>query len=61
MGILNLTPDSFSGDGLLVKKSSQDKFQIDLDAILDRRVHLWITVLISSMWEESPPDRGRAG
>ncbi len=36
MGILNLTPDSFSGDGLLVKNASQDTFQIDLEAILER-------------------------
>ena len=36
MGILNLTPDSFSGDGLLVKNSSQDKIQINLDSILDK-------------------------
>jgi dihydropteroate synthase len=36
MGILNLTPDSFSGDGLLVKKSPQDEFLIDLEAILEK-------------------------
>ncbi len=35
MGILNLTPDSFSGDGLLIKESSTDAFQLDLDAILE--------------------------
>lgn len=36
MGILNLTPDSFSGDGLLDSQSSQEDFHIDLDVILDR-------------------------
>jgi dihydropteroate synthase len=35
MGILNLTPDSFSGDGLMKKGSSQDKFEIDLKSILE--------------------------
>ena len=35
MGILNLTPDSFSGDGLLTKDSSSDDFQINLEAILE--------------------------
>ncbi len=35
MGILNLTPDSFSGDGLLTNESSTDNLQIDLDAILE--------------------------
>jgi dihydropteroate synthase len=35
MGILNLTPDSFSGDGLLIKESSADSLRIDLDAILE--------------------------
>ena len=35
MGILNLTPDSFSGDGLFKKDSTPDKFQIDLEAILE--------------------------
>jgi dihydropteroate synthase len=35
MGILNLTPDSFSGDGLLIKESSSGSLQIDLDAILE--------------------------
>jgi dihydropteroate synthase len=35
MGILNLTPDSFSGDGLLKKEASQKESQIDLDAILE--------------------------
>ncbi|MFZ0532558.1 MAG: dihydropteroate synthase [Anaerolineales bacterium] len=36
MGILNLTPDSFSGDGLLNIESTPDEFQIDLDLILDK-------------------------
>jgi len=36
MGILNLTPDSFSGDGLLQKVSLPDKFHIDLESILDK-------------------------
>jgi dihydropteroate synthase len=36
MGILNLTPDSFSGDGLLDNQSSPENYQIDLDAILER-------------------------
>jgi dihydropteroate synthase len=35
MGILNLTPDSFSGDGLLKKVSSQAIFETDLEAILE--------------------------
>ena len=35
MGILNLTPDSFSGDGLLKTRSSPDDFQIDLEAVLE--------------------------
>jgi dihydropteroate synthase len=34
MGILNLTPDSFSGDGLLKERNSQDEFEIDLEKIL---------------------------
>jgi len=34
MGILNLTPDSFSGDGLLQKDSSTDKYHIDLESVL---------------------------
>jgi dihydropteroate synthase len=34
MGILNLTPDSFSGDGLLMPGSNPDEFQIDLNQIL---------------------------
>jgi dihydropteroate synthase len=36
MGILNLTPDSFSGDGLLNIESTTDEFQIDLDLILEK-------------------------
>jgi dihydropteroate synthase len=35
MGILNLTPDSFSGDGLLKLESQEDKYQVDLDQILE--------------------------
>ncbi len=34
MGILNLTPDSFSGDGLLKAGSSKDEVTLDLEAIL---------------------------
>jgi dihydropteroate synthase len=36
MGILNLTPDSFSGDSLLQKEASPDEFQIDLKTILKK-------------------------
>jgi dihydropteroate synthase len=36
MGILNLTPDSFSGDGLLSKSTESDDFRLNLDAVLDR-------------------------
>ncbi len=35
MGILNLTPDSFSGDGLLQNNSSMDETKVDLEAILE--------------------------
>lgn len=35
MGILNLTPDSFSGDGLLKKMSSQDRNETDLEEIFE--------------------------
>jgi dihydropteroate synthase len=35
MGILNLTPDSFSGDGLLIKDSAADNERIDTDTILE--------------------------
>jgi dihydropteroate synthase len=35
MGILNLTPDSFSGDGLLKNESSQGVIEIDLESILE--------------------------
>jgi dihydropteroate synthase len=35
MGILNLTPDSFSGDGLITKVSDTGKFKLDLNAILE--------------------------
>jgi dihydropteroate synthase len=36
MGILNLTPDSFSGDGLMVRDQTSGEFQLDLDAILEK-------------------------
>ena len=36
MGILNLTPDSFSGDGLLQPDQGPEEFQIDLDGILEK-------------------------
>jgi dihydropteroate synthase len=36
MGILNLTPDSFSGDGLLETGSDAEAFQLDIDAILEK-------------------------
>jgi dihydropteroate synthase len=36
MGILNLTPDSFSGDGLLQKDSTTDNLHIDLESILNK-------------------------
>jgi dihydropteroate synthase len=36
MGILNLTPDSFSGDGLLIKGTEPKDFHLDLDAVLER-------------------------
>jgi dihydropteroate synthase len=35
MGILNLTPDSFSGDGLLKTEIKEDKYQVDLGLILE--------------------------
>ncbi len=35
MGILNLTPDSFSSDGLLIKDSAADNERIDTDTILE--------------------------
>jgi dihydropteroate synthase len=35
MGILNLTPDSFSGDGLLKNVSGRDEFETDLEVILE--------------------------
>jgi len=35
MGILNLTPDSFSGDGLLKPESKEDKYLVELDVILE--------------------------
>jgi dihydropteroate synthase len=36
MGIINLTPDSFSGDGLLGLDPNSGEFNLDLDAILDK-------------------------
>ncbi len=36
MGIFNLTPDSFSGDGWLEKQPSVDESAIDVDAILGK-------------------------
>jgi dihydropteroate synthase len=36
MGILNLTPDSFSGDGLLEVETRPDEFHLNLDVILNK-------------------------
>jgi dihydropteroate synthase len=36
MGILNLTPDSFSGDGLIAEDQTSGKYYLDLDAILEK-------------------------
>jgi dihydropteroate synthase len=36
MGILNLTPDSFSGDGLLEAETKPDEFHLNLDVILNK-------------------------
>jgi dihydropteroate synthase len=36
MGILNLTPDSFSGDGLLTRGTESGDFQFDIDSILQK-------------------------
>jgi dihydropteroate synthase len=36
MGILNLTPDSFSGDGLLIKDIETNDYQLDIDSILQK-------------------------
>ena len=36
MAILNLTPDSFSGDGLLEPEAQSDDFKLDLAAILEK-------------------------
>jgi dihydropteroate synthase len=36
MGILNLTPDSFSGDGLLTRCTESGDFQFDIDSILQK-------------------------
>jgi len=40
MGILNLTPDSFSGDGLLRQSSESEEIHLDLDFILNKANHL---------------------
>lgn len=40
MGILNLTPDSFSGDGLLNDDSSSEFIQLDLDLVLEKAKYL---------------------
>jgi dihydropteroate synthase len=36
MGILNLTPDSFSGDGLLMKDTESGDYKLDFDSILQK-------------------------
>lgn len=40
MGILNLTPDSFSGDGLLEPDQDPEEFKLDLNAILEKAFSL---------------------
>lgn len=40
MGILNLTPDSFSGDGLLIHDPSSEDFHLDLEQILNKATSL---------------------
>ena len=40
MGILNLTPDSFSGDGLLDDDSSSENIQLNLDLVLEKAKYL---------------------
>ena len=40
MGIMNLTPDSFSGDGLLESSLKSEDFHLDLDFILNKANHL---------------------
>jgi dihydropteroate synthase len=39
MGILNLTPDSFSGDGLLTSASNPEEFHLDLNAVLEKAIY----------------------
>ncbi len=39
MAILNLTPDSFSGDGLLQKAGDTEELMLDLDEILTKARH----------------------
>jgi dihydropteroate synthase len=36
MGILNLTPDSFSGDGLLTEDAESNQYQLNLDAVIHK-------------------------
>jgi dihydropteroate synthase len=36
MGILNLTPDSFSGDGLIMKVSESSEYELNIDNILQK-------------------------
>jgi dihydropteroate synthase len=40
MGILNLTPDSFSGDGLLKTEPKEDNYQVDLAVILEHALRM---------------------
>jgi dihydropteroate synthase len=40
MGVLNLTPDSFSGDGLLAPDVLSDELHPDLDIVLKKAKHL---------------------
>jgi dihydropteroate synthase len=40
MGILNLTPDSFSGDGLLKTEHKEDNYQVDLAVILEHALRM---------------------
>jgi len=40
MGILNLTPDSFSGDGLLEPDLDPDSINLNIGAVLERAIYL---------------------
>ena len=40
MGILNLTPDSFSGDGLLEPELNPDAINLNIDAVLEKAIYL---------------------